>query len=50
MKSWFKSKTKIGAVLMAASRLVTDYENPQAWSEAVAIILVGFGVRDALNK
>lgn len=46
---WF-SKTVIGAILLGASRVVSDPKNPQAWMEGAGIVWTAYGARAAIAK
>lgn len=46
---WF-SKTVIGAVLLGLSRVITQPKDPQAWMEAVGIVWTAYGARAAIAK
>jgi hypothetical protein len=46
-----KSKTFWGAILTAGSMiLLGDRKNPSTWSEAIGIIIVAVGLKDAAVK
>ena len=46
-----KSKTFWGAILTAVSIVLTkDRKDPSTWTEAVGIIIVAVGLKDAATK
>ena len=49
-KSFWFSKTVIGAVLLGASRVVAAPKDPQAWIEGVGIVWTAYGARAAIAK
>jgi hypothetical protein len=49
-KSFFFSKTVIGAALLGASRVIGDVKNPQAWMEGIGIVWTAYGARAAIAK
>lgn len=45
-----KTKTVLGAVLVAIGRLVPNVEDPQAWVEAIGLVTAALGARHAIAK
>jgi len=49
-KSFWLSKTVVGAALLGASRVITNPKDAQAWVEAVGIVWTAYGARAAIAK
>lgn len=47
---WIKTKTVLGAIVVAAAHVIPNPKDTTAWVEAIGIVLAAFGARDAIAK